>query len=544
MNRDMTAFHQFIHIPEDICFPEQFTYPFRYEPHPLCRMAAKEVQHYLEGMTEWKEELEEGKMFGVLVVQKEGRTGFLAAYSGILDGRNDHAYFVPPVYDLLQPDGFFRRGENIISSLNRQIADMEHGHEHADLQEKLSSLIIESERQLSDARNVMKAAKLKRDTIRNTSPDVSQTAGLIRESQHHKAEYKRLEKHWHTQIEEVRRALQRIDTDIRSMKEERKHLSCTLQQQIFSRFIMNNARGERKNLCDIFQEFRGCMPPAGAGECAAPKLLQYAYLHEMHPVAMAEFWWGRSPKTELRRHGYFYPACKSKCEPILSFMLQGLDVEPNPMTEKASKCTEPEIIYEDEWMTAVHKPAGMYSVPGKADVISVYDWAKARYPDSDSPLIVHRLDMDTSGLMLIAKTKEAHARLQQQFENREVRKKYIAVLDGNVEQDTGFVRLPLCPDLSDRPRQMVSDTLGKPAVTRFQVITRQNGQTRIALFPQTGRTHQLRVHAAHQDGLNAPIVGDALYGQMADRLYLHAEELKFRHFATGRMLTLHAPSPF
>ena len=214
------------------------------------------------------------------------------------------------------------------------------------------------------------------------------------------------------------------------------------------------------------------------------------------------------------------------------------------MTEKASKCTEPEIIYEDEWMTAVHKPAGMYSVPGKADVISVYDWAKARYPDSDSPLIVHRLDMDTSGLMLIAKTKEAHARLQQQFENREVRKKYIAILDGNVEQDTGFVRLPLCPDLSDRPRQMVSDTLGKPAVTRFQVITRQNGQTRIALFPQTGRTHQLRVHAAHQDGLNAPIVGDALYGRMADRLYLHAEELKFRHFATGQMLTLHAPSPF
>lgn len=236
MNRDMTAFHHFIHIPEDISFPEQFTYPFRYEPHPLCRMAAKEVQHYLEGMTEWQEELEEGKMFGVLVVQKEGRTGFLAAYSGILYGRNDHAYFVPPVYDLLQPDGFFRRGENIISSLNRQIAEMEHGHEHADLQEKLSSLIIESERQLSDARNVMKAAKLKRDAIRNASPDESQTAGLIRESQHHKAEFKRLEKHWHTQIEEVRRALQRIDTDIRSMKEERQtsvvHTATTDFQQI------------------------------------------------------------------------------------------------------------------------------------------------------------------------------------------------------------------------------------------------------------------------------------------------------------------------
>lgn len=544
MSSDMTTFHPFKDSQGNIPLPELFTFPFRYSPHPLCIQATKEVQHYLESVKEWRKELEEGKMFGVLIVRNGDTTGFLAAYSGILDGRNNHAYFVPPVYDLLAPDSFFKQGERYISSLNVQIARQEEGNEYAGLKARLSTFAEEREKQLSGFRTAMKEAKRKRDAIRAASPDERQTAELVRESQHQKAEYKRLERHWNVQIEKARRELQRIETEIQTMKEERKRLSCALQQQIFSKFIVRNARGETKDLCCIFQESRGCLPPAGAGECAAPKLLQYAYLHGMRPLAMAEFWWGRSPKTELRRHGYFYPACKNKCEPILSFMLQGLDVEPNPMTEKAHSCTEPEIVYEDEWMTAVNKPAGMCSVPGKESVTSVYDWARIRYPSSDSPFIVHRLDMDTSGLMLVAKTKEAHVRLQQMFESRVIRKKYIAILDGDIQTDEGFIRLPMCPDPSDRPRQMVSETYGKPAVTRFQVLSRQNGQTRVAFFPQTGRTHQLRVHAAHQDGLNAPITGDALYGRTADRLYLHAEELAFRHFATGKLLKLKAPAPF
>lgn len=543
MKHDITAFHPFKNLPEDIRLPELFTYPFRYEPHPIAIKAAQEVQHYIGSMAEWQEELEKGKMFGVLVVQKEGQTGFLAAYSGILDGRNDHDYFVPPVYDLLQPEGFFKKEERRISDINLQIKRLEDGEERTSLLDRLARLSRESETELAETRRMMKMAKQQRDALRATSEEEKRNE-LIRESQYQKAEYKRLEKRWKAKVADAQTALQRIETAIQTLKEERKKRSCALQQQLFGQFRMLNARGETKDLCRIFMEWRQCVPPAGAGECAAPKLLQYAYLHGMHPLAMAEFWWGKSPKTEIRRHGNFYPACKSKCEPILSFMLQGLNVEPNPMMETARNADEPEIVYEDEWIVAINKPAGMYTVPGKDDVKSVYSWAKERYADRNCPFIVHRLDMDTSGLLLIAKTKEAHFQLQKLFENREIKKKYIAILNGTVQQNSGFIRLPLCPDSSDRPRQMVSETYGKPAITRFQVISRQHGQTRMAFYPQTGRTHQLRVHAAHPEGLNAPIVGDALYGIASERLYLHAEELAFKHFMTGKMLRLTVPAPF
>lgn len=544
MNHEPSALHLFKNAPEESALPQRFTFPFRYEPHPLAATAAKEVQRYLENMTEWKDELDQGKMFGVLIVRQNTRIGFLAAYSGILKGRNDHPYFVPPVYDLLQTDGFFKSGEEQISAINRQINSLEKGTERITLQNRLSGLISQKDRQLETLKAEMKAAKAKRDALRSTLNDETQTAALTKESQFQKAEYKRTEKYWKEQIEAIQEELRCIDAKAEALKEERKQRSYALQQRIFSSFLMRNARGETQDLYTIFQEYRQSMPPAGAGECAAPKLLQYAYLHNLHPLAMAEFWWGNSPKTELRRHGYFYPACKSKCEPILSFMLQGLDVDPNPITEKATGTGEPDIIYEDEWMVAVNKPEGMCSVPGKEDIPSVYSWAKEHFPSADGPLIVHRLDMDTSGVLLIAKSKEAHFQLQKMFESRRIKKRYIALLNGTIAPDNGFIRLPLCPDPYDRPRQVVNAVAGKPAVTRFQVLSRSNGHTRIAFFPETGRTHQLRVHAAHHDGLNAPIVGDALYGILSDRLYLHAEELVFRHFATGQMLTLHAPAPF
>ena len=540
----MKAFHPFARRPDQAELPQRFTFPFRYEPHPLCLLAAREVQSYLSVRTEWAEELDAGKMFGVLVVQKDGRTGFLAAYSGILNGRNDHAYFVPPVYDLLQPDGFFKTEEERISDLNRRIGELEHDETRHALQNELAALERERDEQLSAMREQMKHDKRRRDALRTQLNDPAQLDALVRESQHQRAEYKREEQRWRLRTDDIRTALERIHTSVRQLKEERRQRSAQLQQQIFGRFMMRNARGETKDLCSIFQEYRRSLPPAGAGECAAPKLLQYAYAHGCRPLAMAEFWWGRSPATELRRHGCFYPACKSKCEPILMFMLQGLEVEPNPMTETARRCNEPEIVYEDRWMVAVNKPAGMYSVPGRDDVKSVYSWAREHYPEADGPLVVHRLDMDTSGLLLIAKTKTAHEQLQKLFESRCIRKTYIAILDGTTDADEGVISLPLRPDLSDRPRQTVCRTAGKPAVTRFRVLERQNGQTRVAFFPHTGRTHQLRVHAAHPEGLNAPIVGDALYGTLADRLCLHAETLEFRHFATGELLRLSVPAPF
>lgn len=440
--------HHFKNNIQDIPLPEQFTYPFHYTPHPLCVIAATEVQSYLLSRSEWHDELQQGKMFGVLIVRHpEGDIGYLAAFSGNLAGSNHHSFFVPPVYDLLNPEGYFKEEESRISVINH----------------KINSLNLDN-------------------------PSVV------------------------------------------PLKEERKNRSTALQQWIFQQFKMRNALGEEQDLNDIFAHYAHHNPPAGAGECAAPKLLQYAYLHGYHPLAMAEFWWGNSPKGEIRHHGHYYPSCRHKCEPILGFMLQGLSVEPNPLLTSITDANLVTTIYEDDYIIVVNKPAGMLSVPGKTGQASVLSILQERYPDATGPLLVHRLDMDTSGLLLAAKDKDTHALLQQQFESRSVKKRYIALLEGIPQvAPKGFIRLPLRPDFDNRPLQMVDDEWGKPAVTRYEILDSTDTHTRVAFYPETGRTHQLRVHAAHPDGLNCPIVGDPLYGQAADFMHLHAESLEFRH---------------
>ena len=444
-----------------IPLPERFTYPFHYTPHPLCVLAAEEVQSYLQSRTEWHDELQQGKMFGVLVVRDHnGHIGYLAAFSGNLAGSNHHDFFVPPVYDLLNPDGYFKQEEAHISELNAMLSIAQDNSTH----------------------------------------------------------------------------------DMALLKEERKNRSIALQQWIFRQFHLRNARGEVQDICQIFEQTTRRNPPAGTGECAAPKLLQHAYLHGMHPLAMAEFWWGDSPKGEIRRHGYYYPSCRHKCEPILHFMLQGLDVEPNPLLVPKTDADSLTVVYEDNCLLVVNKPAGMLSVPGKDGLPSVYSYIKERYPEATGPLLVHRLDMHTSGLLLIAKEKDIHACLQEQFETRQVKKRYIALLDGipTGKETKGFIRLPLRPDYDNRPLQMVDFEWGKPAVTRYEVldVLASEAKTRIAYWPETGRTHQLRVHSAHPDGMDCPIVGDPLYGQPAERLYLHAEQLTFRHPASGKMMKI------
>ena len=338
--------------------------------------------------------------------------------------------------------------------------------------------------------------------------------------------------------------IEAFETEIERLRTERKTRSAALQQRLFKQFQMLDACGRKRDLCDIFQDTAQKVPPAGAGECAAPKLLQYAYRSGLQPVAMAEFWWGDSPKNEIRRHGYYYPACKGKCEPILRHMLQGLQVEDNPLQNDSHRDTELEILYEDEWLLVVNKPAGMLSVPGKLDVDSVYQRVRRIYPEATGPMIVHRLDMATSGLLLIAKTKEVHQNLQAQFKNRTVRKRYVALLDGLVKRREGLIALPLRPDPEDRPRQVVDEVSGKPAVTLFETLICEAHRSRVLFFPQTGRTHQLRVHAAHPLGLDAPIVGDELYGKRAERLYLHAEYLAFRHPVSGRMIEVEKLAEF
>lgn len=541
----VSKFHPFQSPTDGIELPEAFTNPFHYTPHPLCLLATKEVQAYLETRSNWREELEKGKMFGVLVVRKStGEIGFLAAFSGNLAHSNNHDYFVPPVYDLLQPDGFFKIEEEQITAINHELDAMQHNPDYLSWKKELRQQQTAAAQALQTAKTFLKTEKERRARLRETGLTADEDARLIQESQFQKAEYKRLERKWKAELTQLETRIQEYEKQIQQRKQERKKRSAALQLRLFAQFNLLNARGETKDLCEIFAPTAQQVPPAGAGECAAPKLLQYAYLNQLRPIAMAEFWWGNSPKTEIRRHGYFYPACKGKCEPILKHMLIGLPVAFQSVQIPVTSDISLEILYEDDDLLVVNKPAGMLSVPGKEANFSVYDWARKQYPKATGPLIVHRLDMATSGLLLIAKKKEIHQHLQAQFKNRTIRKRYIARLDGIVGSDKGTISLPICPDPLDRPRQIVHETLGKPAVTTYEVLQRSEHQTWIAFYPHTGRTHQLRVHAAHPDGLNAPIEGDTLYGQESDRLYLHAELLEFDHPTTGKRIHIEKPADF
>ena len=534
-----------------VSLPKRFTFPFCYEPHPAVVKAAEEVQQYIVSVPEWQEEINKGKMFGVLIVEDaEGRTGFLAAFSGLLADSNDHPYFVPAVYDILQPDGYFKTHEEEISNINQKVKALESSSERKHFMELLEKQKTEAAEAIDAYKTEMAEAKKRRDWIRaessntstqqpaNHSPLYGRGAGgeasLIHESQFMKAELRRMKKRFAEEIEKTERQLTIINNEIASLKQQRKQMSDTLQRWIFNQFSMLNALGERRTLTEIFAETTMGIPPSGAGECCAPKLLQYAYLHNMRPLCMGEFWWGESPVGEIRRHRRFYPSCSSKCKPILGHMLKGLDVDDDPMLRNWNG--ELETIYEDEWLAVVNKPAGLLTTPGRNNMPSVWSIMSERWPDASGPIIVHRLDMATSGLLVVAKTKEVHQQLQQQFEQRTVKKRYCALLDGIPEKKEGEICLPLIADLNDRPRQKVDFANGKEAHTLYKVVEARDGQALVHLYPITGRTHQLRVHCAHQQGLNIPITGDELYGTRAQRLYLHAAELALTHPVTKSIM--------
>lgn len=537
--------HPFIHPTDGIALPPAFTYPFHYTPHPLTRLAAEEVQAYLNTRTDWQTELQEGKMFGVLIVRTpELKLGYLAAFSGNLAGSNRHAFFVPPVYDLLLPDGFFRIEEAEISAINHRIADALQNDTYIHLKDQLKSCQEEMDRQLQTAKEELKRARQERESARSQGVTPEEEARMIRESQFQKAEYKRLERKLKEELQNKQAALNSYESTVQAWKQERKQRSAALQQRLFEQFRMLNALGEVKDLCELFKDTPQGTPPAGTGECALPKLLQFAYQHQLEPLAMGEFWWGQSPKNEIRRQGEFYPSCTGKCAPILKHMLIGLNVEKNPLEEDLHRETPLPVLYEDEWLVVVCKPAGMLSVPGKNGLDSVYERLHTRYPQATGPLIVHRLDMATSGLLLVAKTKEVHQHLQAQFETRNIKKRYTAILEGIPSKKEGEICLPLCPNLLHRPLQSVDFEHGKPAITRYRVIKCIGNRALVAFYPQTGRTHQLRVHAAHPQGLDCPIVGDELYGHKADRLYLHAAGLTFIHPVNGKPIHIEQEADF
>ena len=534
-------------VLESNALPAQFTFPFCYVPHPLCKAAAAHVMRYVESRGEWTAELHAGKMLGVLVVRDaEGQLGFLAAFSGNLAGAVQHSYFVPPVYDLLQPDGEFKRGEAAITAINHEIEQLHNDATLQELRDRLQRACTERDAELERYRALMAESKLRRDEARQLgqiSPEAKQQ--LIAESQFQKAELKRLRRRWETQINALQQQIDDKLMRIDALKQERKAMSEALQERIFRLFVVRNARGESLDLIEVFNRYygedAGVMPPAGAGECCGPRLLQCAYLNALTPLCMAEFWYGNSPVGEVRHHGQFYPACSSKCKPILNFMLQGLDVEPNPLETASSAPIK--VLYEDDWLVAVDKPAGMLSAPGKLDVESLPQLLMRERP-GEQLHVVHRLDMATSGVLLLAKSMEMCTTLQRMFAARQVSKCYVAWLQGNVASDAGTIGLPLRPDFDHRPFQVVDEAQGKEAITRYEVVERRDGLTLVRFYPLTGRTHQLRVHAAHRCGLSAPIVGDTLYGTPGARLMLHAQSLTFTHPVTAHRITITAPAPF
>ena len=541
-----------------ISLPEKFTFPFYYQPHPLSEMAALELQNYLESQTNFDHNfgldatqngLVIGKMFGVLVCQNEkGELGYLWAFSGKLANENHHDYFVPTVFDMLVDNSFFRKEEALLNAYNRKIENLEISEDYLNELENFKKTKIQAETELQNQKIRIKEQKLLRDERRiqieatlNEEELLEFNDQLAEESKKESILLKKMTKYWKLTLQTLEEKGLVLSNELMQLKEERKAKSAALQQKLFAEYSFFNQYKEKKSLGEIFNN----NPPAGAGECAAPKLLHYAFQHNLKPICMAEFWWGQSPNSEVRQHKQFYPSCKSKCEPILmGHMLQDLEMEENPFIMNHAEGKDIEIVYEDNVMLAINKPTEFLSVPGKTISDSVYARIKEKYPDATGPLIVHRLDMSTSGIMLIAKNEATAVQLQSQFINRTIKKRYVALLDGLLEKSHGYIDLPLRVDLEDRPRQLVCYEHGKPAQTKWKTIEVKNGKTKVHFYPITGRTHQLRVHASHNLGLHTPIVGDDLYGAKADRLHLHAEYIQFEHPITKEVMEILVEAEF
>jgi len=549
---ETTCFIPFNEDVSHIKLPEKLNFPFYYDVHPLCEIAAKQVQCFLEtndelqhnfGLENNSNLLPIGKMFGVLIVENKGTLGFLAAYSGKLANSNSVAFFVPPVFDMLTDNGYFLRKEEELNAINREIESLENNTDLKNIQKKRIDLEATSKQEIDLFKEKIKINKQTRKQERILKKEALSIdeyqqfeADLIKQSLYDKHSLKELADNFEAELNSIKKEIFILTDQIEILKNLRKQKSNALQNWLFTNYTFLNAESEEKSLLDIFKTALHSQPPAGAGECCAPKLFQYAYKNNFRPIALAEFWWGQSPKSEVRKHQQFYPSCWGKCEPILSHMLQGLQVDENPFLQNPAKDKELEIIYDDAYLVVVNKPAEFLSVPGINISDSVYERIKNRYPQATGPLIVHRLDMSTSGLMVLAKNKDTHEHLQKQFIKRKVKKSYIALLDGLIEPDSGKIELPLRVDLDDRPRQIVCYEYGKMGVTDFKVLSKTENSTRIKYFPITGRTHQLRVHSAHKSGLNAPIKGDDLYGTKSNRLHLHAHTLEFFHPITKELV--------
>ena len=561
-----THLSAFVRDVSHYSLPNKFTYPFCYQPHPLALAASEELQQKLESFHPVDSE-QQGRMYGVLIVKdSQGTLGYLAALSGNANETktgesnadksktNDDAAinFVPTIHQAYNQSEFEKQQQVEINGINKTIAQLEANPEISKLTLLLETEIAKSDEEIQCLQQQMrdnKKARKEQRTWLSTAVlsedehrDIS--IALSRASVTDKKALQALKLHHQTTISLTSTDLLQLTDEIESLKKLRKKRSAKLQKHFFKQYQMLNNKGESKDLIEIFADTLVQKPPAGSGDCAAPKLLQYAFEHKLTPLCMAEFWWGKQPTSEIRKHKHFYPACQGKCLPILGHMLEGMEVDKNPLLDNPAEDIELEIVFQDEHVVVVNKPAGLLSVPGKSIKDSVYTRIKTQFPQASGGLIVHRLDMATSGLLMLALNERAHKHLQQQFMNKEINKRYVATIEGKLEKTSGEICLPLRGDFDDRPKQMVCHEHGKYAETHWQLIEEVDNTSKLFLYPITGRTHQLRMHCAHPDGLNLPIIGDSLYGNSADRLHLHAQRLSFTHPITKERLTFEIAENF
>ena len=567
MINQQVCFTSFNASIENIALPKRFTYPFCYKPHPLCILAAEELQQQLQNQQQFQQEFAKtGKMFGVLLVENTtGSIGYLSAFSGKLLVLENTLEFVPAIVNIDDQDDFFHAENTVINQLNSQLEKLLANPEIAEYQQEISTVITRQNAALEQHRSMMtlkkQIRKVKRSQAKDnlTGDDLTQRLKqLAQESVRDKNQLRDLKHYWADLIIQAQEKLTLLTDEINAIQSKRKKLSIRLQKKLFKQYRLLNSAGVEKDVLELFQHAPYPMPPAGTGDCAAPKLLQYAFQHKMKPLAMAEFWWGQAPKSAIRQHKNFYGACSGKCQPILTHMLEGMNIDDNPLLLNPAEGKALDIIYQDDVIVVVNKPHEFLSVPGKNIEDSVYLRIKQLFPQATGSLIVHRLDMSTSGLMILALTKRAQKNIQQQFISRAIKKRYVAILEGNFEKtllnSQGEINLPLRGDFNDRPRQLVCFEQGKQAKTQWQVIGSVEGKTKLYLYPETGRTHQLRVHCAHGQGLNMPILGDDLYGndsygshgddKKAQRLHLHAQRLTLSHPVTKEVMTFEVDEEF
>lgn len=567
MKKQQTCFTSFKHDIESYALPERFTFPFCYEPHPLCLLAAQELQNKLSSDSGFQQEFSQtGKMFGVLIVENhQGEVGYLSAFSGKLNNPENSINFVPCVFDVEKESAIYAEDTRIINGLNSELEKLLVNPLLEDYQQGIEIKVNLQDEQLAQHRSQMtlnkKIRKDKRAHIRGNLAEDDLAQGLkklAQESIDDKNHLRDLKTYWREQVSQIQQKLDSLRDEINSIKKRRKHLSTRLQKTIFKQYRMLNTAGIEKDLIELFKTAPFQTPPAGTGDCAAPKLLQYAFKEKLRPLAMAEFWWGHAPKSEIRQHKNFYAACSGKCQPILAHMLEGMIVDDNPLLVNPAEGKLLETIYQDDDIVVVNKPGEFLSVPGKHIEDSVYLRIKQQFPQATGSYIVHRLDMSTSGIMVLTLTKRAQKHIQQQFVNRTIKKRYMAILEGDIEKSLGKkegeINLPLRGDFDDKPKQLVCFEQGKKAKTHWEVIDVVEGKSKLYLYPESGRTHQLRVHCAHPLGLNLPILGDDLYGEnhhyhgtdkkAYQRLHLHAEMLTLTHPITKEVMTFQVDTNF